>query len=280
MTSTRKQAVLTCLECGQAIPDGQRWLCSARCAAVMKLVRYGRKHAAGEDPDETGLDDALLHRYRGQAGIVGRFPTQSLLDKVRGRDRRRCQYQGCDATGAAVDYREDDPDLIRRPRADDLRTLCPSHHKSESRRRFVRAHGRIAHTAPATLARIESLEPLVLRDDQWLWDNPANLRFLRAWPLASKETRGDLERMVVALREVPDPPHPSQGDDLEDPFVKLNAAIAKLNLLPRRELHLVRATDALILAHLVDEEADLESSLRSAARMMFGDAALFDGDTD
>ena len=100
-----KQAALSCLECGQAIPDGRRWLCIPRCTAVMALVRYGRKHMAGEDPDEVGLDDALLRRYAGDATIVGRFPTQSIMEKVRVRDRHRCQYVGCDAHGAdEVDY--------------------------------------------------------------------------------------------------------------------------------------------------------------------------------
>ena len=132
-----KQAALPCLECGQAIPDGRRWLCSARCAAVMALIRYGRKHAAGEDPDEEGLDDARLRRYAVEATIVGRFPTQSVMEKVRVRDRHSCQCEGCHARGAdEVDYWASDPDLQRRPQARDLRTLCSVHHRSESRERL------------------------------------------------------------------------------------------------------------------------------------------------
>lgn len=249
-----KHAALTCLECGQAIPDGQRWLCGDRCGAVMKLVRYGRKHAAGEDPDEVGLDDALLRRYGGQAGVVGRFPTQSVLDKVRRRDGHSCQYPDCNAGGAdEVDYRADDPDLKRRPQAEDLRTLCSRHHQSESRRRFVGALGRVVHTAPATWARIEAAEPLVLRDNHLLWTDRA-LRLLRAWPLALEETRGDLESWILALGGVSPQAHPGARDDALDRLLEwLDAAIDQLKLPRRRQKRLVRAIHAVLLPSLVDE---------------------------
>jgi hypothetical protein len=221
---------------------------------VAVLTCDGRKHAAGEDPDEVGLDDALLRRYGGQAGIVGRFPTQSVLDKVRRRDGHRCQYQGCHAGEAAeVDYSADDPDLKRRPRAEDLRTLCTSHHQSESRRRFVGAPGRIAHTAPATWARIEADEPLVLRDNQLLWPDRASLLVLRAWPLAFEETRGDLERWIQVLGEARSEVHGAAGGDQPDPVAQLNAALDHLGLPRRRQERLVRAIHALVLTPAVDE---------------------------
>ena len=249
-----KQAALSCLECGQAIPDGRRWLCSPRCAAVMTLVRYGRKHMAGEDPDEVGLDDARLRRYAAEATIVGRFPTQSVMEKVRVRDRHSCQYVGCDARGAdEVDYKASDPDLQRRPQARDLRTLCSVHHRSESLERFVGAPGRIAHSAPATWARIEAAEPLVLRDNHRLWTDPA-LGLLRAWPLASAETRGDLDRCMEAWREALSQDHGAPGGE-SDPTALLDAALDHLGLPQRRQERLVRAIQAQVLALVVDEAA-------------------------
>ncbi len=258
-----KDVALPCLECGQAIPGGQRWLCSDRCAAVMTLVRYGRKHAAGEHPDEVGLDDALLRRYAGQAGIVGRFPTQSILEKVRVRDGHRCQYKECRAGGAAeVDYHADDPDLKRRPQARDLRTLCSSHHQSESRGRFVGALGHVAHTAPATWARIEAAEPLVRRDNQALWSDAVSLRILRAWPLAFEETRHDfdrwLERWIDVLEEARSGVHGAAGGDQTEPWASVGVAIDDLGLRRRRQARLVRAIHARLLDLFVDE-ASLET---------------------
>lgn len=248
-----KQAALSCLECGQTIPDGRRWLCSSRCSAVMTLVRFGRKHMAGEDPDEVGIDDALLRRYAGEATIVGRFPTQSIMEKVRVRDHHSCQYVGCDARGAdEVDYSAFDPDLRRRPQAKDLRTLCSVHHRSESLKRFVGAPGRVAHTAPATWARIEAAEPLVLRDNHRLWTDPA-LGLLRAWPLASAETRGDLDRCMEAWREALSQDHGAPGGVDPDPTALLDDALNHLGLPRRRQDRLVRAIQAQFLALVVDE---------------------------
>ena len=248
-----KQAALSCLECGQAILDGLRWLCIPRCTAVMALVRYGRKHMAGEDPNEVGLDDALLRRYAGDATIVGRFPTQSIMEKVRVRDRHRCQFVGCDAHGAdEVDYWASDPDLQRRPQARDLRTLCSAHHRRESLERFVGVLGRVAHTAPATWARIEAAEPLVLRDNHRLWTDPA-LGLLRAWPLASAETRGDLDRCMEAWGEALSQDHGAPGGVESDPTALLDAALDHLGLPQRRQERLVRAIRAHLLAPGVDE---------------------------
>jgi hypothetical protein len=204
---------------------------------------------AGEDPDEVGLDDALLRRYAGEATIVGRFPTQSVMEKVRVRDGHSCQYVGCDAHGAdEVDYVAPDPDLQRRPQARDLRTLCSVHHRGESIQRFVGVPGRVAHSAPATWARIEAAEPLVLRDDHRLWTDPA-LGLLRAWPLASAETRGDLDRWREALSQ--DHGGPDGGES--DPMARLNAALDHLGLPQRRQERLVRAIQALLLRQDVDE---------------------------
>lgn len=254
-----KHGGLNCLECGQAIPGGRRWLCSDRCAALMTLVRYGRKHLAGEDPDEVGLDpdevgldEPRVRRYAAQAGIVGRFPTESLLRKVRARDRHRCWFEGCSARANEVDYLADDPDLNRRPRVEDLRTLCSIHHQEVSRQRFVGPLGRVAHTAPATWARIEAAEPLVLRDNQALWTDRA-VRLLRAWPLASEEVRGDLERWIEVLGEARSEVHGAPGGDLPDPVAPLNAALDHLGLPLRRQRRLVRAIHSLLLAPLVDE---------------------------
>lgn len=248
-----KHGGLNCLECGQAIPGGRRWLCSDRCAAVMTLVRYGRKHLAGEDPDEVGLDDTLVRRYAAQAGIVGRFPTQSLLGEVRDRDRHRCRFEGCNASADEVDYLADDPDLKRRPRMEDLRTLCAIHHQQVSRQRFVGPLGRVAHTAPATWARIEAAEPLVLRDNQALWTDPASVRLLRDWPLASEEVRADFERWIEVWGEARSEVHGAPGGDQPDPVAPLNAALDYLGLPLRRQKRLVRAIHSLLLAPLVDE---------------------------
>ncbi len=257
-----KHAGLDCLECGQAIPDERRWLCSARCAAVMAIVRYGRKRAAGEDPDEEGLDDARLRRYaggatiEGEAPVIGQFPTQSVLEKVRVRDHHTCQYEGCQARGAhEVDYWARDPDLQRRPQARDLRTLCSVHHRSESLDRFVGALGRVAHTAPATWARIEAAEPLVLRDNHKLWTD-RNVRLLSAWPLASEETRADLERWIKVLGELPSKVRGASDGVPPDPVAQLNTAVDQLGLRGRREKRLVRAIHALLLPPLVDEASN------------------------
>jgi hypothetical protein len=246
---------VTCLECGEPIPDSQRLVCSDRCAAVMALVRYGRKHSLGVGDDEVGLDDARISRHKSDANILGNLPTQSLLDKVRTRDRHRCQFDGCGAVGDAVDYQEDDPDLGRRPRASDLRTLCPAHHRTESQRRFVGPLGRIAHTAPATLARIEAVEPLVLRDNHHVWDVPAYLRLLTSLPGPTDNARNDLELWADKFRDLSSSAEPVARRDLDDPFQTVNAAIEQLGWNMRRRRRLVRAILALLLAPMVDESS-------------------------
>jgi hypothetical protein len=244
-----------CLECGAQIPDGQRWVCSDRCAAVMALVRYGRKHSRAEDGAWDGLEDARISRYKSRADILGRLPTQSLLAKVRDRDRQRCQFEGCRAAGDAVDYRADDPDLgpKSRPSASDLRTLCAAHHRTESQRRFVGPLGRIVHTAPSTLARIEATEPLVLRDNQAVWDYPAYVRLLTALPGPTEQVRSDLEAWVDRFREISSSAAPVADQDADDPFLTVNTAIEQLGWDIRRRRRLVRAILALFLAPMVDE---------------------------
>ncbi|MGA2514568.1 MAG: hypothetical protein ABSG37_13280 [Candidatus Limnocylindrales bacterium] len=60
----------------------------------------------------------------------------------------------------------------------------------------------------------------------------------------------------------------------------MNRAIEELRLPLRREERLVHATLALLLAQLVDDESDLETRMRSAVRIMYGDADLIAGDAD
>jgi predicted nucleic acid-binding Zn ribbon protein len=248
--SQSMEGALACLECGEPIPGSRRWVCSARCAAVLALVRNGRRKEA----EGWYLDPELLRRYRrraGKPGIVGRFPTISQRQRVTERDHHHCQFPGCE-TGDAheIDWRADDPDL-NSLRADALRTLCSPHHRRESVRRFVAAGGQVAHTAPAIWARIEAANPLVPRDNQRLWDDPQNLRFLSQWPLASEESRRDLEDWVEALRDRPEGSHPVKDGDARDPdldlLVQMNAAIDGLELPLRRQRRLVRAITAFLL---------------------------------
>ena len=250
------EGALACLECGELIPGSRRWVCSARCAAVLALVRNGRRKEA----EGWYLDPELLRRYRrraGKPGIVGRFPTITQRQRVRERDDHRCQFTGCEAGDAhEIDWRADDPDLNSLP-ADALRTLCATHHRRESLRRFVAPGGQVAHTAPAIWARIEAADPIVRRDDQRLWDDPQNLRFLSQWPLASEESRRDFEDWVEALRDRPEGSHPVKHGDARDPDLDLlgqiNAAIDRLELPLRRQRRLVRAIHAVVLRVHVDE---------------------------
>ena len=106
----------------------------------------------------------------------------------------------------------------------------------------------MAHTAPATWARIEAAEPLVLRDNHRLWTDPAVLGLLRAWPLASAETRDDFDRWRDALSQY----HGAPGDEF-DPIAMLDAAFDHLGLPQRRQERLVRAIQAKFLAPVVDE---------------------------
>jgi hypothetical protein len=103
---SESSGALACLECGQPIPDGQRWVHFPQCAAVMTLVRSGRsyleKDPDPDDPDVLNADPDLLNRYRVQAGIVGLFPSFPVRRAVRRRDRGYCQYPGCTERGATM----------------------------------------------------------------------------------------------------------------------------------------------------------------------------------
>lgn len=233
--SERQTSPVACLECGQPVVDGGGWLCSPRCAAVMALVRHGRSPRDLPDPDQ-------LNRLRRAGGIVGHFPTEQVQASVRSRDRHRCRYAGCGAAGERLDWVTDDPDLRRRVRSGDLRTLCDQHHFEESRRRFVGPHGEICHTAPVTWARIEASEPLVLRDNPDLWADERALRLLRSWPLADRRTRRDVALFISAVARTP--------SDASD---RLNAALDALNLPSRRRERLVRAIAAVLQAIQADE---------------------------
>jgi 5-methylcytosine-specific restriction endonuclease McrA len=250
---------LACLECGQPVAGARRWLCSDECAAVMMLVRYGRR-AKSHEP--SAIDEDRLRRYRSKAGIKVPFPSRMVLKAVLDRDKHRCLV--CGAGGAdEVDYQADEPSAG--PKAwgsKDFRTLCSGCHLSESRRRFVDDRGRVAHTAPATWARIEAAEPLVPRDAEGLWssDEPWGLKrqgFLRKWPLASEQPRLDLERWVEALGERTTGAQGDASGDSPDPVDQMNAAIDSLGLPLRRREHLVRAIDALLLAAQIDPHSDL-----------------------
>jgi 5-methylcytosine-specific restriction endonuclease McrA len=246
---------LACLECGRPIDGARRWLCSARCSAVLKLVWYGRRSKSDKFYP---IEDDRLRRYRRDADIEGSFPTQKVRDAVLTSDDHRCRL--CGACGAdEVDYRLDDASLGQRLGAGDLRTLCSGCQRSESKR-FVDSRGRLAPTAPATWARIEAAEPLVPRDDEELWsaNAPWGLKrqgFLRAWPLGPEQARLDLDRWCQALE---DQTAGTQGDTSDEPpglVDRLNAAVDSLGLPLRRQEHLVRAIHALVFAAHIDESA-------------------------
>jgi hypothetical protein len=243
-------ASLPCLECGRPTPSGRRWLCSDQCFAVMRLIRYGRRHQ--DDPDDV-LDEFLLRRWALEGDIDGSLPTQRMMDEARRRDHGRCQYPGCGKPAAEVDYRDDDPGLQRKPRLVELRTLCSEHHLSESRRRFVGPSGRVPHSAPATWARIEAEQALVLRDDHQLWLDRTHLSLLRSWPLSSNETRADLERWVEALQAWQPPTLAGRNADPDLPLDRLNAALDSLDLPRHRQERLVRAIQAIVFAPSVEE---------------------------
>ncbi len=254
---SERSSALACLECGKPIPDGDRWLCPPQCTAVMTLVRYGRSHReVGPDPvDPDGLDvePDLLDRYRRRARIVGRFPSFRVRIAVHHRDRGRCQYPGCTERGATrTDWRADDPSL-KRVQAEDLRTLCVDHHRRESLRRFVGEGGQVARTGPAMWARIVSAKPLVLRDDESLWKDRKNLQLLSDWPLASEQTRRDLDDWIEALAEASTEANGVVGDHPLGQLALLNAALDKLELPQRSKDHLVRAVHAVLLKWQADE---------------------------
>ncbi len=93
----------------------------------------------------------------------------------------------------------------------------------------------------------------MLRDNQLPWTDRANLRLLSASPLASEETRGDLERWIEVLGEARSEVHGASGGDQPDPEAPLNAALDHLGLPRRRQKRLVQAIHALVLSPLVDE---------------------------
>jgi hypothetical protein len=247
----QKNVGLTCLECGQPIPDGRRWLCSDRCAAVLALVHYGRSQIrAGYEPERD-----RLNRYRRTAGIVGRFPTDVVRSRVLPRlGQHGCEYPGCTADATHVDWRADDPDLRRQPRAEDLRRLCAAHHRSESLRRFIGPGRQIVHTAPATWARIEAAEPLVSRDNERLWDDASLRRLLTRWPLASEPIQRDLEAVMRTFALLPPstPGADGETDDVQLAFDRLSVAMNRLGLPRRQQARLWRVVNARLLAVLVD----------------------------
>jgi 5-methylcytosine-specific restriction endonuclease McrA len=249
---------LACLECGRPIAGARRWLCGAKCTAVMKLVQYGRRSKSN---DHSPIEDDRLRRYRHKAKLEGRFPTQRVRAEVLDRDNHRCRL--CGAKGAnEVDYWLGAESPGRRLVAGDLRTLCSGCQRSESRR-FVDGRGRIAPTAPATWARIEAAEPLVPRDAEELWssDEPWGLKrqgYLRKWPLASEQARFDLGRWAEALGETTTEAQGEHGGEQPDPMAALNASVDRLGLPLRGQEHLVRAIDALVLAAQIDPDSDVD----------------------
>lgn len=251
--TTNEHPTLACLECGQPIAGARRWLCGPRCGAVLKLVWYGRR---SKSDNVSPIEDDRLRRYRRDAHVEGRFPTQRVRTAVLVDDDHRCRL--CGAKGAyEVDYCLDNVRPGQALHAGDLRTLCSACQRRESKR-FVDNRGRIAPTAPATWARIEAAEPLVPRDAEELWS--ANERwglkrqgFLRDWPLASKEARLDLDHWVQALERLMAEPQGDANDDPPGLEERLNAAMDRLGLPLRRQEHLVRAIHALAFAWLIDE---------------------------
>jgi len=109
------------------------------------------------------------------------------------------------------------------------------------------------HTAPATLARIEAAEPLVLRDNHHVWDVPAYLRLLTSLPGPTEQVRSDLELWLDEFRDISSSAAPVADHDPDDPFPTVNAAIDHLGWDIRRRRRLVRAILALFLAPMVDE---------------------------
>ena len=256
---SESSGALPCLECGQPIPDGERWVHSPRCAAVMALVRYGRKHLEKDpdpyDPDvlDADVDPDRLNKYREQAGIVGLFPSLPVRRAVLRRDRGYCQYPGCTESEAMrIDWKSDDPNL-NRVQAKDLRTLCIVDHRKESLRRFVGERGEVARTGPAMWSRIVAAEPLVLRDDESLWRDPKNLALLRHWPLASEQTRRDLDDWVAAFAVVSSEAGGGAGDHPLGQLDLVGAAFDRLHVPQRNKDNLVRAIHAVLLSWQADE---------------------------
>jgi hypothetical protein len=239
---------LACIECGEPIPGSATWVCTPRCNAVMALVRYGRtQFAAGSYPVED-----RLNRHRREAEVIGRFPTWSVRNETVRRDKGHCQVAGClEREVDMVDWRDDDPVLTRRVRAGDVRAVCPDHQRSESLRRFIGAQGRSARTAPAIWARIQTTEPLVARDCAALWNDPAYRGLLNNWPLASAETRADLDAWLAAIGR------------LDGTVNASDAAIDQLEFTQRRRERLDRAIKAWAASVITDD--DQVALLRAAA---------------
>ena len=274
---SESSSALACLECGKPIVDGQRWVHFPQCAAVMKLVRYGRSNV-GEgtvyDPDGLTVEPDRFNRYRRQARIVGRFPSRAVRKEAHRRDGERCQFLDCTERGPMwIDWRADDPDQQRPVRADDLRTLCVDHHRAESLRRFGEG-GHVARTRAAIWARIVSGDPLVLRDDESLWANRQNLRLLSNWPLASEQTGRDLKDWAEGFLQVSSEARLAVRGaeaELDDPTAGLDAAMDRLALPPRRRGHLVQAIRAMLLKSQADE-ATFEEMKRAVGRSRRGEA--------
>lgn len=223
-----------CLECDRAVPDGRGLVCGPQCAAVMALVRYGRRQDR-----EMGLEPERVRPLKRRAKIIGRMPTDRVRRAVLARSTR-CEVDDCSAPPEIVDFRLDDPDLQHLVRAEDLRTVCAQHHRSESLRRFVGPAGATARTAPALWARIWAEQPLVARDNEALWNAPLHTRLLTSAPGPGSVTQEDVERFKAAVD--------AAADDPNDPTARINAALDQVRWTHRQRDTFVRALIARILA--------------------------------
>jgi hypothetical protein len=150
-------------------------------------------------------------------------------------------HPGCGRPATRFAWHPANQAAIALPRATDLHLLCDAHYQ-EAASAFVDAGHRIAHTAPATWARIEAAEPLVARDDPSHWTRAA-ARVLTAWPFGDEITRADLEDWRRALETIP------VAESLE-PLERWDKALDGLALPVARRRRLVRAINTLALLAL------------------------------
>jgi hypothetical protein len=267
---TEDDGALTCLECGQPITDGVGLVCLPRCAAVIRLVRYGRTHG---DRSLDADDADRLNRLRREAEVLGHFPSSDAITGARQRDRRHCQFQGCSEREVEfIDWRSADPDLSRVVRADDLRTLCAVHQHDEAVRRFIGPLGQTARTAPAVWARMTAVQPLVLRDNEALWKSPRTFALLTNWPLDSSQTRRDFDAWISALLAAGSASRAEDaGSEVEPDGIEawMNRALDSLALPVRRRDRVIRALDAWLLRLQADE-----ATMEAARRMVNRDSGL------